>query len=92
MRQTLAHSRNFERFVQIIGATASLGYLWQAYQIWVHQSAEDISLLTFSHFLFIQGLFLIWGWVRRDSMMYWAFGFNFIANLLVIAGIIYYSS
>lgn len=78
-----------EKILEILAAVTGIGmslaYYPQAYRIYKHKSAEDISLLSYALFSIGTFIWLAYGIVKRDPIVIWGFIFGVAGSWLVLA-------
>lgn len=76
--------KTFEIFVSIVGIMMSFGYYPQAYKIWKHKSAEDISLPMYIIMSFGSTVWFVYGILLKDKTIMWGFVFGVVGSILVL--------
>ena len=77
--------KTFEIIVSIVGVAMSFGYYPQAYKIWKHKSAVDVSLSMYIVMFLGSSVWFAYGILLHDPIIIWGFVFGVIGSFLVLA-------
>lgn len=76
--------KTFQIFVSIVGILMSFGYYPQAYKIWKHKSAHDVSLYMYIIMSIGSTVWFIYGVVLHDLTIMSGFIFGVVGSWLVL--------
>lgn len=83
--------RVFHRIAYLAGLAASLATIPQIIKVWVEKDTSGVSVLTWSFYLIIAVILVIYGRIHKERLMVIMYILLTIAEALIIVGVIVHS-
>ncbi|HVY01901.1 MAG TPA: hypothetical protein VHA12_04020 [Candidatus Nanoarchaeia archaeon] len=83
--------RIIDKTVYFIGLFAVLISIPQLWQIWHYQDASGVSVITWGSYLFIELIWIMYGFLHRIKPIIFAYFAIFVVDLFIVIGTLIYS-
>lgn len=82
--------KNLDRALYILAILMPFFTASQVIQIWWHQSAQDVSLIAWSSYLFSSFVWIMYGIVHKEKPIIFTNAINLLINFFVVTGTVIY--